>query len=725
MHIYQLAAPGLAADFPPVRTLDTEHHNLPVQLNSFIGRERELRRVCQALGHARLVTLTGIGGSGKSRLALRAAEDLVSAYDDGVWLVELAAVQNPDAVPAAVLEALGVRQDNGRAAQEKLTEELQHARLLLLLDNYEHLMEAAPLVTELLAAAPRLEILVTSRERLRLREEREFQVLPLAVPWIDANTGDNEPEAIGNVSSVKLFVERAVAKSPGFRLDESNHRAIAEICARLDGLPLAIELAAARVRLFSPPVMLELLDQRLKWLTSGPRDLPARQRTLRDTLDWSYHLLDSNEQALFRCSSVFSGGWTLDSAAYVWEREGRQPVVDVLESLLDKSLIKSSDELERETRFAMLETVREYALGQLSEDHDAFNTRKRHAEYFLTIVEEADRHLRGPEQQSWLRRIDLEHDNIRAALTWALDNDPAQIGLRLIGGLRWYWTMRSHVNEANRWARQMIDAAGRDQQDAVLAKALWCAGVMAWLRQDPDDRAWLEESVSVWRKLDDTIGLAYSLQHLGLAASYDGDYDVAISCEKESIELFRAASAQHGIALGMASLGYIALVLEQRDIYEPMLQESAELARQIGDYWTLALALGSLARAARIRRDYAEVRMHAAEAIEICSVMGTKHEIARMLSDLAVWRYDLGDHFQAAVLFGTSDRLADESGNAYARGVSAEFLTALKEQIGEDRARSLFRKGRSMTLDQVISYVRQAAMTSDEYPHGDQTSPVN
>jgi predicted ATPase/DNA-binding XRE family transcriptional regulator len=423
-----LDANGRTADFPPPRTLDRWRHNLPAQPTTLIGRTKEIAAVRDLLlrTDVRLVTLTGPGGTGKTRLALQAAAELLDNFADGVYVVMLEPISDPALVAPTIAQTLGVKERAGQAPLERLKAHLRDRRLLLLLDNFEQILAAAPIVAELLAAAPELKVLITSRALLHLYGEHEFAVPPLAVP--DLN--ELPPlDALAQFAAVDLFVQRARAVKLDFALTHANAPAIAEICARLDGLPLAIELAAARTKLFTPEALLARLRNRLALLTGGARDLPARQQTLRGTLDWSYNLLDASEQRLFRRLGVFVGGCTLEAAAAVMSSELRAvsddlynselDILDGLASLLDKSLLRQNEGPDDEPRFVMLETIREYALERLAESGEEETVRNQHAAYYFALAHEAERHLRGAEQVRWLGRLALEHDNLRAALAWS------------------------------------------------------------------------------------------------------------------------------------------------------------------------------------------------------------------------------------------------------------------------------------------------------------------
>ncbi|NTU86304.1 MAG: protein kinase, partial [Chloroflexales bacterium] len=473
--IFQLEAPDLRADFPALRTLDVRQHNLPVQPTALIGREREGAALVTLLRRddVRLVTLTGPGGAGKTRLALQAAADTLDDYADGTFFVGLAAISAPDLVATAIAQTLGLREDAGQSPVSALIDYLRPRQMLLLLDNFEQVIAAATLLPDLLALCPGLKILVTSRELLRLRGEHELSVPPLRAPARRRGAHGAEPlEVLTQYEAVRLFIERAQVARPDFAVTSANAPAVAEICHRLDGLPLAIELAAARVRLLTPQALLARLGRPLKLLTDGARDLPARQRTLRGTIEWSYALLSPEEQALLARLSVFVGGWALEAAEAICGAEGGQDLLDSLASLDQKSLIRQEAE-RAEPRFAMLETIREYAMERLAERAERGPTLQRHAAYYRLIAEQALAELRGAGQIVWLDRLEQEHDNLRAALDWGLGaqaqdgwaggDEPLQHAMGLSGALAHFWQLRGYLGEGRRWLEAALATADRAQ----------------------------------------------------------------------------------------------------------------------------------------------------------------------------------------------------------------------------------------------------------------------
>jgi predicted ATPase/class 3 adenylate cyclase len=434
--VFQLLAPELPSEFPPLRSLDAYRNNLPLQPTPLVGREKEISEVCNLLrsGETRLLTLTGPGGTGKTRLALQAAADLLEDFPDGTFFVQLATLTDADLFISAVAETLGVRETGEQALDDSLKNYLSERRMLLVLDNFEQVLEAAPTVTELLTVAPELKVLTTSRAPLGLYGEHEFPVPPLTLPDLE-----RQPplERLTQYEAVGLFVERARAIKPEFEVTNESAPAVAEICVRLDGLPLAIELAAARIKMLPPRAMLQRLGSRLKLLTGGARDLPERQRTLRATIEWSFALLDEGEQLLFRRLAVFSGGRTLEAIEAICDTRS-DLTVDVFEgvsSLLDKSLLRQEEGANGEPRFVMLETVHEFAREKLQGSGEAEQIKRVHAEYFLTLAEEAYPELKGANQLQWLERLEVEHDNMRAALSWTLERKEVEVALRLGGVL--------------------------------------------------------------------------------------------------------------------------------------------------------------------------------------------------------------------------------------------------------------------------------------------------
>jgi predicted ATPase/class 3 adenylate cyclase len=450
--VFQVAGPELAAVDRPLASLDARPHNLPVQTTPLIGREQAGAAVQAMLlrDDVRLVTLTGPGGTGKTRLSLQVAAEVLDRFEHGAFFVELAPISDPGLVVSAIAQALGVQGAAGRSLLDVLVDALRGRELLLVLDNFEQVLPAATEVDALLRACPRLTVLVTSRAALQLRGEHEFPVPPLALPL----TGQaSSPAALSQYAAVALFIERATAVKPDFTVTNQNAPAIAEICVRLDGLPLAIELAAARIRLLSPEAMLARLGHGLALLTGGPRDLPARQQTLRGAIAWSYDLLDDAEQRLFRRLGVFVGGCTIESAEGIGDLDESLglDVLDSISPLVAGSLVRQQEQPDGEPRFSMLETIREYALERLEESGEAPLVRRRHGEHFLALIEEAAPHLIRLEGATWMDRLQLEHDNLRAALGWgSAAPDTADLMARVAGPFWWFWWMSGHLTEGRR-----------------------------------------------------------------------------------------------------------------------------------------------------------------------------------------------------------------------------------------------------------------------------------
>jgi predicted ATPase/class 3 adenylate cyclase len=557
-HIWQATGPGLPADFPPLKTLDTRPNNLPMTLTALIGRatERAHAEALFAQPDVRLLTVTGPPGVGKTRFSLQLGVDLLPEFPDGVWFIALAAVEDADLLTATIAGTLGLRQEPGRPLLPSLLEHLRGQQVLLILDNFEQVTEGASLVSDLLGSVPGLKVLVTSRARLHLRGEKEFALVPLTLPAADPRPA---LDALARIPAVALFVERAADIQPGFTLTPDNAGAVAAICRRLDGLPLAIELAAARSKILAPPALLARLESRLPLLTGGAGDLAAHQQTLRETITWSYNLLGAAEQQLFRQLAVFAGGFTLAAAEVVcgapaataaatgvlWTHAARnQPVPDVLDrltALLDQSLLQSDPG--EEARFRMLETIREYAWDRLVASGEAAAIHQRHAAYFQALAEAADAGWQGTRQAVWRQRLAAEHDNLRAALAWAQETAQWEPGARLAGALTRFWATHGYLAEGRRWLEWALQAPPT-LPVADRARLLDGASEIAYWQADyAAARAWAEETLALRRTLGHPAPIAEALTNLGRILWRLGDRAGAQALLAESQALRRASGA--------------------------------------------------------------------------------------------------------------------------------------------------------------------------------------
>jgi predicted ATPase/class 3 adenylate cyclase len=548
-HLFQLSLEGLSTDFPPLKTLDTHPNNLPIQPTPFIGREKEVAALIQLLRRpdVRLVTLSGPGGVGKTRLALQVAAELCDDFTDGVFVVALAPVNAPEQVVSALAQTLGISESSDLPLFSLLEAALKEKQLLLLLDNFEQVVDAAVILAELLAACPRLKVVVTSRMGLHVRAEHEFVVPPLSVPTLKHLP---DLKALSHYEAVALFIERAQAMKPDFSVINANAPAVAAICAHLDGLPLAIELAAARVKHFSPHMLLTRLEQGLSVLSGGARDLPARQQTLRGAIAWSYDLLSPEEQKLFRHLAVFVDGWSLEAAEAICMARGGL-AADMLEGmaeLLDKSLLRQEEQAAGETRFWMLQTLREFGLEQLTRSEELEATRQAHAEYYLRLAEEAQPSLQATEQGRWMARLEQEHENLRAGLSWLLararggseqSTQQAERALRFCTALSWFWSVRGYSREGQAFLEQAL-ALGESVSAPVRVKAFYAAAHLAFLLDDTERAEKLgSESLHLFRELGNKVGMADALFLLGTSGWAKGEYTLARPQLEEASSLYQ------------------------------------------------------------------------------------------------------------------------------------------------------------------------------------------
>lgn len=674
-----------------------------------IGREAEVAALRALLERddVRLVTLTGPGGMGKTRLSLQVAADLLDHFADGVFVVELAALTDPDLVASTIATTLGVPEASDRPPTALLAEHLREKHLLLVLDNFEQVTEAAPLVRELLASCPSLKILVTSRIRLQVRGERDYPVPPLGLP--DPRQRPNAI-ALSQYEAVRLFLERAQELSPAFAITNANAPAIAEICVRLDGLPLAIELAAARIRMLPPDAMLKRLTTRLPLLTGGARDLPLRQRTLRGAIAWSYELLTPDEQALFRRLAVFAGGSTLEAVEAVTAGdELGLDVFDGLERLVDHSLLRQT-ETEGEPRFVMLETIREYGLEQLEEQGEeqgeAEEARQRHAAHFLAVGEQCGPELPIAEWRPWLDRMEAEHDNLRAVCAWTLEHDLAS-AFRLVRPMSNLWTFRGYLREGRAWLERLHAQCGPDTPIRDRASLLSILSYTAFQQMDLGSaQPWAEKALTLQRTLDDRRRLVESVRHLEMVLALQGDLDRAGPLINEALELARTLDDRLLLSDILNSVGAMGYLHGDLDLAQSALTESLALARENGDLGFLANVLHSFGEVCRAKGDLLNAEASYREALvnaRKARIMGTVAECLQGLGSTAVARHQME---RAARLFGADAALREAIDYPHDPAQADELprlLALAREALGEEAFAAACVAGAALPVDEAVA----------------------
>ncbi len=711
-HVFQVVAPDLPDDFPPRTMLNRGFHALSAQPTTFIGRTWEVANVRALLDRddVRLVTLTGAGGAGKTRLALQVASELRDQFGDDVYFVALAPLSDPDRVLSTVAQTLGIWEVPDQYLVQQIKNYLQSKHLLLVLDNFEHVLTVAPFVSEFLASAPNIKILVTSRAALRLSGEHEFAVPPLSLP---DHAHVPPPNRLEHYEAVRLFVERAQAVQTHFTITPANAAAIVDICHRLDGLPLAIELAAARVKLFTPSALLDRLRSPLAFLTRGARDMPARQQTLRATIDWSYHLLSADEQALFTHLGVFVGGFSIVAVEAVCQEQAlvhpplTMRIVELVERLLDQNLLYQVEDASGEPRLAMLETIREYAIERLLASADADQVQRQHADYYLSFVEEADSQLQGTQQGTWLVRLEAEYGNIRAALAWCEAHAPEH-GLRLAVVLWRFWELHGHLSEGRMWLQAFLHVNSR-APTLLRARALHGLGMLIQLQGDyRQAQQLLLDSLSRFQTLQDVVHIAHVLCNLGLNAWFQGNQTAAQAYFEQSVALYRKEHHTWGIADALHYLGHV--ILDQGDVESArtVFEESLTLFRQTGDKRNIALPLKDCGLIASQQGNYAAAVPFYEESLALSREVEDIYHIADTLQRLGDLARLQGDYERATAIYMESLDMWQKSGN---KGGIAEASNLLGEATELQHNYAQARRHYEVSLD-ILRHIGSNRMTA-------------
>jgi predicted ATPase/class 3 adenylate cyclase len=661
--LYQVAAPGLATSFGPLRTAGGRPNNLPRELTSFVGRDRQLEAASRILATTPLLTLVGPGGVGKTRLALRLAVEHLDEYDEGAWLVELGSVEDGALVFQTIAATMAIAEQPGKDIESAVLDHLRTGSRLLILDNCEHVLEAtAAAVHRVLATCPDVRVMATSREGLGIPGEALYPVPSLSLP-------EGTPAGVmtsGWSEAVTLFVERAAAVRPGFRVAPDNAAAIAQLVRRLDGIPLALELAAARTRVLTVDQIAARLDDQFRLLAGGSRVAVPRHQTLQATMDWSYDLLTDDERAVLRRLAVFAGSLTLEAAESVCGIDPVDPidVLDLLTRLVDKSLVVA--EPTGEGRYRLLETLRQYARDKLIEAGEAEVIRRRHRDWYQALVERAaPEFFHGPESGAWLDRLGLEHDNLRAALQWSAGEAEEPVaGLRLATGLWRFWEIRGHPHEGRAWLERMLAAVGPDRSSLLVADALVGAGVLASMQGDDAAAvAFDERSLAIQRRLGDPTGISYAVNNLANVAVRQGDFARARSLYTECVALARSTGDERGQGFALINLAGVAAHLGDEAGARAGFEESIAIFERFGDRWGIAFA----------QDEFATVLAHQGDA----STAGSLHEMA-----LETWR-ELGDQRGVArALVHLADVAEIEGDLAEARNRSRQSL-AIRQGLGD------------------------------------------
>ncbi len=736
--IYQLLHPDLPGTFPPLRTQEGGPSKLPRQPTRFLGREREVAEIVSLLQQpgVQLLTLTGPGGTGKTRLALQAAADLVDVFPDGVYFVPLAPLTDPSLVPSVVANVLDIQEDGGRSPAEAVQDRLRNRRVLLLLDNVEHLLAATPVVGEWLVACTGLQILATSRAPLHVQAEQEYPVPPLGLPRRKPPPG---PEQLSQYEAVQLFISRAQAVRPGFVVDNASAPAIAEICWRLDGLPLAIELAAARSRLLPPEALLARLEHRLSLLTGGARDLPARQRTLRDAIAWSHDLLDADDRTLFARLSVFAGSFTFDAAETATNSDGMLDIFSGVERLCEHSLLRQDEGTGGEPRFAMLETVREFAAEQLVASGEQVSIQAAHARCFLALVESALPHLSGPEERRWMAILAAEQDNLRAALARVVQSEP-ELAARFVSATTRYWSNRGDLAEARDWAERAL-AAAEPVSPAWRAELLLATCTITFQQSDFHAAlAFATQALDLFQEIGKQKGISQSLKLLSAVAFVQGNLDHArVLAEKslvtarelgdpdtianalvmladvpptgehdpqpgalfrEALGLSRAAGNQRAIGFALSRLGYLAELQADLDQAASLYQESLAIHRDLGHRRHLPLPLAGLARIAQARGDLEAAEALHRDAAELARAVGDRQSLAASLEMLASVILERGEPVRADAAATEGLAIARELADRWVMVASLDTAGLVAEdQQDFPRAASLYAEALGIAVE--------------------------
>ena len=712
-HIYETVIAGLSSQFPPLRSLDATPNNLPTQLTSFVGRTREVAEARRLLSGTRLLTLTGPGGTGKTRLSLQLAAEVISDYPDGVFFVPLGPIGDPGLVGPAIVQALGLREAVNQPPAERLAEHLRDRHLLLALDNFEQVLPAAELVGELIRASEGLRVVVTSRATLHLYGEREYEVPPLALPELG---GDQDPAALARYESVALFVERATAVKPDFKITTANAAAVVEICSRLDGLPLAIELAAARIKLLPPQALLARLGRRLDTLEVGSRDLPARQQTLRGAIAWSHDLLDPAAKRLFACFSVFVGGADLEAAEAVCGDDGLD-VLSGLAALVDQSLVRQ-DEADGEPRFSMLFTIREFALEQLAASSDGAAVAAHHAAVFLALAEATAPGLTGSDQKRLLDRLDLENGNLRAALTWSIEHAQAETALRFGHALWRFWQMRGMLQEGADWLERILALPDAAEHPQELAKALEAAGGVAyWRAAMPAAMKYYEVCLEICRSIGDRAAIANALYNVGFPTLISrSDVHRSRAAFEECLVIARELDDKELLARVLWGLGNAHYYAFENEAARDVLMEDVALFRTLDDPFGLAWALHTLGLA---YHKLGETRSRAVplwrEATEHFAAVGDVSGITIMLGDFGLDAIADGDLLKAVSLKVASEKLATSGGT----GLANLFHQLEETYSGVDALdpvdlKAAIERGLAMSVDQAVEYALAPAPATSQ-----------
>ncbi|MGH2819665.1 MAG: ATP-binding protein [Actinomycetota bacterium] len=670
------------------------------------------------LSEARLVTLTGAGGTGKTRLALHVARERAGDFEDGAWFVGLAPITDPSLVASTVLQALGVAEDPIRPPVETLVEHLRGKRLLLILDNFEQVLEAAAQVGQIVSGTEGVTVMVTSREPLLLHGEHEYPVPPMALP----DVAHLPPvESLSQYEAVALFIDRARALQPTFAATDENAPAIAEIAARLDGLPLAIELAAARVRIFTPEAILRRLEHSLSLLSGGARDLPARQQTLRDAIAWSYDLLDDPGRRLFARTSVFVGGFTLETAEAVCNPEGELEL-DTFEgvaSLVNKSLLRHMGTDGGEPRFFLLQTIREYALERQADLPDAADLYRRHARYFLDLAVRAEPELTGPRQAHWLDLLHREHDNLRAAVEWAAANGEPELALRTAAALWRFWQMRGHLREARERLGRLIELPMAGEYPEARARGLEAAGSVAyWMGDIPAAESFYRGALEAHRDLGNDREVAEQLYNLSFAFMFSPDQDLPRAREllEQSLGAFRGIGDDRGVAKVLWGLGNMLYQSREHAAARATAEEALEANRKLGDRFGEAWSLWLVGAAALGSGDHVFAGERLRTALQMLSDVGDTSGVPIILIELAGAALAAGDLHRAVVLHSAALAVEESTGTGLGeataeRGGMGEML---RRQVPEEVAARARAEGARMSLEEAVAY----ALAEDAKPTG-------